>query len=47
MCTHDEWYHVVDKVKEQCLVVATNFTEKFSRRFPSQELMSTARIIFP
>jgi hypothetical protein len=35
MCTHDEWYPVVNKVKEQCLVVATSFIEKFSRRFPN------------
>ncbi len=47
MCTCDNWFIVIEKMKDTCLVVVVVFIEKLDQRFYSHELMNATKIIYP
>ncbi len=48
MCIRDAWVATIERVKEQCLVVAASLIEELAQRFPNQEFMNgIARLYGP
>jgi hypothetical protein len=47
MCTFDNWFIVIKKMKDTCSIVVIDFIEKLDQRFYSPKLMNAIRIIYP
>jgi hypothetical protein len=47
MCTFDNWFIVIKKMKNTCSIVAIDFIEKLDQRFYSPKFMNAIRIIYP
>jgi hypothetical protein len=47
MVIKDDWVHVCQNVKDQCIFVTKGLITKLDRQFLTQNLMSAINIIYP
>jgi hypothetical protein len=47
MVIREDWGFVVQNVKDQCTSVMEGLIKEFEMRFPTCDLMSVARMVYP